>query len=74
MIRTIDMLDSLKIRHLGTYKDSIERASAYPLIIEKDEIKIALLNYTYGTNGLKTKYPNIFNMLDEETIMQDIEM
>ena len=74
LIRTIDMLDSLKIRHLGTYKDSIERASTYPLIIEKDEIKIALLNYTYGTNGLKTKYPNIVNMLDEETIMEDIEM
>ena len=72
LIRTIDMLDSLKIQHLGTYKDSLERSQKYPLIIKKDGIKVALLNYTYGTNGLPTKSPNIVNMIDTIIMLKDI--
>ncbi|MBT4217790.1 MAG: CapA family protein [Flavobacteriales bacterium] len=74
LVRTINVLDSLKFMHLGTYKDSIERINNYPLIIEKKGIKVALLNYTYGTNGLDTKHPNIVNMIDEEIILQDIQI
>ena len=73
LVRTINVLDSLKFMHLGTYKDSIERIKNYPLIIEKKGIKVALLNYTYGTNGLDTKHPNIVNMIDEEIILKDIQ-
>ena len=36
--RTIRVLDSLKIPHTGTFKDSIERARNYPLIINKNGI------------------------------------
>jgi len=74
LVRTINILDSLKFMHLGTYKDSIERRDNYPLIIEKRGIKVALLNYTYGTNGLDTKHPNIVNMIDEDIILQDIQI
>tara|TARA_B110000263_G_scaffold247033_1_gene259112 strand:+ start:507 stop:1697 length:1191 start_codon:yes stop_codon:yes gene_type:complete len=74
LVRTINVLDSLKFMHLGTYKDSIERRDNYPLIIEKRGIKVALLNYTYGTNGLDTKHPNIVNMIDEDIILQDIQI
>ena len=73
LIRTINVLDSLNFTHLGTYKDSVERRGNSPLIIEKKGIKVALLNYTYGTNGLDTKYPNIVNMIDEDVILQDIQ-
>ena len=73
LIRTINILDSLNIKHLGTYKDSICRSNNYPLVINKNGIKVALLNYTYGTNGLPTKYPNIVNMIDKEIILQDIK-
>ena len=37
-------------------------------------MKIALLNYTYGTNGLDTKHPNIVNMIDKDIILQDIQI
>ena len=73
LIRTINILDSLNIKHLGTYKDSICRSNNYPLVINKNGIKVALLNYTYGTNGLPTKYPNIVNMIDKEIMLQDIK-
>ena len=71
--RTINILDSLKIPHLGTYINEAERKSQYPFIINKNNIKVALLNYTYGTNGLATKYPNIVNMIEEDMILSDIK-
>jgi hypothetical protein len=71
-IRTLDVLDTLKIIHFGTYRDSSERATYYPLIIEKFGIRIALLNYTYGTNGLEIPLPYIINRIDTTQIKKDI--
>ncbi len=71
--RTIQTLDSLGIPHYGTYIDSSSRSSAYPLIVSKNGIKIALLNYTYGTNGIKVPSPNIVNLIDENQIIADLK-
>lgn len=71
-IRTLNVLDTLRIIHLGSYRDSIERAKYYPLIFEKKGIRIALLNYTYGTNGLEIPPPCIINRIDTAQISSDI--
>lgn len=70
--RTIRMLDSLKVPHLGTYLNSEERNRNYPLIIEKNGFRIALLNYTYATNGLKAREPNVVNYINKDEIALDI--
>jgi len=70
--RTIDVLDSLKIPHFGTYKDSVTRERQTPLIVEKNGIRIALLAYTYGTNGLRVPAPNVVNPIDRELMTKDI--
>lgn len=70
--RTITMLDSLHIPYAGTYRNISERKRRYPLFINKNGFRIALLNYTYGTNGIKTTSPNIVNYIDKDIILQDI--
>ncbi len=70
--RTIHVLDSLGIRHLGAYKSFEHRALTYPLIIEKNNIRIALLAYTYDTNGIPVTHPTIVNLIDREQILADI--
>jgi poly-gamma-glutamate synthesis protein (capsule biosynthesis protein) len=70
--RTIDVLDKAGIIRTGTFKDSIQRAIEYPLIIEKNNIRLAILNYTYGTNGLVVRPPNIVNYIDTTVILKDI--
>jgi len=70
--RTIDVLDSLNIIHTGTFKDSLERVRRYPLVFDKNNIKVALLNYTYGTNGLEVTKPNIVNYIDTAHIRMDL--
>lgn len=70
--RTILMLDSLGIPHAGTYRSPEERRKKYPLLIEKNGFRIALLNYTYGTNGFTTNEPNVVNYIDREQMKKDI--
>lgn len=73
VLRTIDVLDSIEILHTGTFKDSADRKKNNPLIIEQNCIRVAFLNYTYGTNGLENHYPAMVNRLDKELIKADIE-
>ena len=71
--RTIRVLDSLEIKQTGTFIDSASRAKKYPLLIEKSGFRIALLNYTYATNGLPATWPNIVNLISKKTIIEDLK-
>ncbi|MGB8492708.1 MAG: CapA family protein [Bacteroidales bacterium] len=72
IINTIFRLDSLGIPHTGTFFNNAERDSVYPLILRKKGFSLALLNYTYGTNGINVPPPEIVNMLDRNLITADI--
>lgn len=69
---TLDLLDSLQITHCGVYRNREERNERYPLIIKKNGLRVAILNYTYGTNGREIPAPMIVNIIDKEIIAQDI--
>lgn len=71
--RTIHVLDSLGLIHTGVFKDGLERLQFYPLIVEKKGIRLAILNYTYGTNGIHVTPPNIVNYIDTTIIREDLE-
>lgn len=73
ILRTIDVIDTVGLLHTGTFKDSADRKQNNPLIIDKNCIRVAFLNYTYGTNGLENHYPAMVNRLDTALIRQDIE-
>jgi poly-gamma-glutamate capsule biosynthesis protein CapA/YwtB (metallophosphatase superfamily) len=71
--RTIRILDSLKIPHTGTFKDSADRATTQPLVLERNGIRLSLLNYTYGTNGIAVTSPNIVNLIDTTRMKVDLD-
>lgn len=71
--RTIGMLDSLGVPHLGTYVNQEARQKQYPYLLEKNGFRIALLSYTYGTNGLPIPEPYIVNTIDTVQIKKDIK-
>jgi poly-gamma-glutamate synthesis protein (capsule biosynthesis protein) len=71
--RTIDVLDSLNIPHTGTFKSNHDKENNGAMLLEKNGIKVAILNYTYGTNGIPVNEPNIVNFLDHEMIVADIK-
>jgi len=71
--RTIAMMDSLGVPHLGTYVNKEVREETYPFLLEKNGLRVVLLNFTYGTNGLPLEAPNVVNMMDTTEIRRDIE-
>ena len=70
--RTINMLDSMKIKRAGTYINAEDRIHNYPLLVEKKGFRIVFLNATYGTNGISVKEPNIVNYIDRQQLKYDI--
>lgn len=70
--RTIMMLDSMHMMHTGTFTDEVERLNLHPLLIDRNGFKLALLNYTFSTNGLPVTKPNIVNMIDKDQIRKDM--
>ncbi|MBN2487258.1 MAG: CapA family protein [Bacteroidales bacterium] len=73
LVRTIKVLDSLNVLRTGTFISQLERDSVYPLILERNNIKLAILNYTYGTNGITVDTPFIVNRIDTSLIRLDLE-
>ncbi|MBK6966668.1 MAG: CapA family protein [Bacteroidales bacterium] len=73
LIRTLSVLDSLKIERTGTFLDSADFRDHHPLILKKNDITIALLNYTYGTNGLPVHEPTIVSLIDTSKIINDLK-
>jgi len=71
--RTLEQLDQRGILHTGTFINPNMRTLYYPLVVEKNGIRLALLNYTYGTNGLKVPPPAIVNRIDTAQIRQDLQ-
>jgi poly-gamma-glutamate capsule biosynthesis protein CapA/YwtB (metallophosphatase superfamily) len=72
ILGTIAGIDKAGLQHTGTFQNAKEKAKSYPLLMEKNGMKIAFLNYTYGTNGLNVPEPVIVNVIDTVQIRQDI--
>lgn len=71
--RTIDIVEHFGMEHTGTFKDTINRLGEYPLIVTRNNIKLALLNYTYDTNGMPVTKPYIANLIDTAVIAADLK-
>lgn len=72
VLRTIEHLERAGLAHTGTFRSAAERNE--PLLLKKDNITLAVLAYTYGTNGIpipKGK-PYLVNLIQPALIKQDI--
>jgi len=70
--RTIDVLAAKKLLFTGTFLDSTDRAMRNPLVLSKNGLRLALLNYTYGTNGIPVPSPYLVNLIDTVSMANDI--
>lgn len=70
---TIKALDERGLAHVGTYSCDSARTATLPLIVSVNNIKIAFLNYTYGTNGINPRDNVVVDYIDRSTIATDVE-
>ncbi|MCW5923479.1 MAG: CapA family protein [Saprospiraceae bacterium] len=72
LVSTINTLRELGFHQTGTFKNATDRASTYPLMMYKNNLKLAFLNYTYDTNGVPTEAPTIVNLIDTVQMGKDL--
>ena len=72
LVRTLDVLDDSGLSHVGTYRNSRDRAA--PFIVDIKGIKVAFLNYADWLNGLSLDDEHAayaVNKLDADVVAQD---
>jgi len=69
---TIELLRNTGFHQTGTFSDTTQRSIDYPLLIYKKGFRLAILNYTYGTDNKPNYPPTYVNKIDENLIKNDI--
>ena len=69
---TIEQLDKHGIAHTGVYTDSMDYARNNIQHFEREGIRFALVNYTYGTNGIPVPKGKHVNHIDTAVIKRDL--
>ncbi len=66
---TIKVIEENKLHHTGTFSDS----KNHPLIMDVKKLKVGIVSYTYGTNGLRADNDYMINYIDKDRIREDYE-
>lgn len=66
------LLDSLGIHHTGSFRNKEAQLAQSPLILDCKGQRIALVNFTYGTNGIPIPSPWVVNTLDRNEVLADL--
>ena len=69
---TVAELGRCGILHTGVFTDSLDRAANNPLRVERYGVRFALLNYTYGTNGIPVPAGVEVNLIDTARMAADL--
>ncbi|HEX6344071.1 CapA family protein [Umezawaea sp.] len=64
---TLDVLDSVGLKHTGSARSPEEAAT--PLILDANGVKVAQVSFTYGYNGIPLPEPWIANTLDPRRVV-----
>ncbi|MFD2745478.1 CapA family protein [Paenibacillus yanchengensis] len=72
LLQTMKTLDKLDVHYVGTALS--DEMTKKQVIVEKNNITMGLLAYTYGTNGIAIPAgkPYLVNLIDEQKIKSDI--
>jgi hypothetical protein len=71
LLRTLDQLDAAGLKHTGSYRT--EKESQGILIMQTPAAKVAVIQATYGLNGLLPEHPWQVDMLDAPTMIAKAE-
>lgn len=71
-LSTLKTYDDMRIRYAGAYRDSLQQRQENPAFFNIKGIRVAILNFTYGTNGFSIPHPCVVNLMDSVRVKEDI--
>ena len=70
--RTISTFEKKEVPYIGVYRNQAHRDSILPMIHDINGFKVAFLNYTYGTNGIKKTTDIVIDYINRDLIAADV--
>jgi poly-gamma-glutamate synthesis protein (capsule biosynthesis protein) len=72
--RTIKVLEKQGMIPLGTYRDKADYEKRRITVVERNNISLAFLSYTYGINDMPIPPKAVVNLIDRQKISEDISL
>ena len=67
---SLDKYEEIGVPITGVYRDSLDEYEHNPYIAGIGDIRVAFINFTYGTNGVRVPDPFIVNMMDKDDVRE----
>jgi len=74
VVRTIKVLDELGLLHVGTYQSQAAYENNRILMVERNHVRLAVLNYTYGLNDMPIPEGTFVGLIDRQRMAEDIAL
>lgn len=71
--RTIEQFERHGVPHAGIWRGKAHRDSVSPRIVNVNGFRVAILNYTYGTNGISLSTDAVVDYIDRDRMGADIK-
>ena len=74
LVSSLEKYEKIGVPVTGVYRDSLDELEHNPYIAELGGVRVAFINFTYGTNGIRVPEPFIVNMMDKEKVREAFVM
>ena len=74
LVSSLEKYGKIGVPVIGVYRDSLDEQKHNPYIAELGGVRVAFINFTYGTNGIRVPEPFIVNMMDKEKVREAFVM
>jgi len=64
LLNTIDVYEKMNGKYIGAYRNKEEEEKLNPVMFNVRGIRVAFINFTYGTNGFAVPEPCSVNLMD----------
>ena len=72
LLSSLEKYEAIGVPFTGIYRDSMDEAAANPYIADISGIRVAFINITYGTNGVRVPPPLVVNKMEEDAVRRAI--
>ena len=71
-LNTLDVYDNMGGKYIGAYRSREEEQQLNPVLYNIKGIRVAFINFTYGTNGFAVPHPCTINLMDSVHVKESI--
>ena len=72
LLNTLETYEKMGGRYIGAYKDAQSEKELNPVFYNIRGIRVAIINFTYGTNGFPVPEPCVVNLMDSTRVKETI--